>query len=191
MLWGQRQVQPKWGHQVPSALRVQANDQLSVPADLNFLGIAQSEYCNIMQNGSKEKPDTDESPAKTQLNNTKVALSSEYWASHAHVTLSKNESNLPLWMWAAWKPYQTRPHKGDGLLNWHTWDGKDENADKETKRQRTGLIRSKGNPNLEYAYSAKTILKCLSCPGSLSTTYNSRTFPEKEVDLTFLSFFVN
>lgn len=108
MLWGQRQVQPKWGHQVPSALRVQANDQLSVPADLNFLGIAQSEYCNIMQNGSKEKPDTDQSLAKTQLNNTKVALSSEYWASHA---LPKNESNLPLWMWAGWKPYQTQPHK--------------------------------------------------------------------------------
>lgn len=188
MLWGQRQVQPKWGHQVPSALRVQANDQLSVPADLNFLGTAQSEDCNIMQNGSKEKPDTDQSLAKTQLNNTKVALSSEYWASHA---LPKNESNLPLWTWAGWKPYQTQPHKVDVLFNWHTCAGKDENADNKTKRQRTGLTRSQGDPNLEYAYNAKTILKCLSCPGSLSTIYNSRTFSKKEVNLTFLSLFVN
>lgn len=72
------------------------------------------------------------------------------------------------------------------LFNWHKCAGKDENADKETKRQRTRLTPGKGDPNLECAYSAKTILKCLSCPGSLSTSYNSRTFPEKEVDLTRL-----
>lgn len=77
------------------------------------------------------------------------------------------------------------------LFNWHMCAGRDENADKETKRQRTGLTWSKGDPNLEYAYSAKAILKCLSCPGSLSTSYNSRIFSEKEVDLTFLSFVVN
>lgn len=49
-----------------------------------------------MQNGSKEKPDTGQSLAKTQLNNTKMALSSEYRASHDRVSLPKNESNLPL-----------------------------------------------------------------------------------------------
>lgn len=35
-----------------------------------------------MQNVSKEKPDTGSSLANTQLNNTKVLLSSESWASH-------------------------------------------------------------------------------------------------------------
>ena len=89
------------------------------------------------------------------------------------------------------KPYQTQPQRGDELFNWHMCAGKDENADKETRRQRTGLTGSKGDPNLEYAYSAKTILKSLSCPGSLSTTFNRRTYPEKEVALRFLSFFVN
>ena len=49
-----------------------------------------------MQNVSKEKLDTGLSLANMQLNNTKVPLSSEYWASHAYVTLPKNESNLPL-----------------------------------------------------------------------------------------------
>lgn len=49
-----------------------------------------------MQNGSKEKPDTGQSPAKTQLNSTEVALSTEYGASRDHVALPKNESSPPL-----------------------------------------------------------------------------------------------
>lgn len=87
------------------------------------------------------------------------------------------------------KTYQTQPRKVDVLFHWHMCAGKGEPADRETKRQRTGLTLSKGDPNLGCAHGAQTILKCLSCPRSLPVSYNSRTLSDKEVDLTFLSFF--
>ena len=87
-----------------------------------------------------------------------MALSSEYRASHDRVSLPKNESNLPLRMGVDKKAYQTQSQKVGVLSNWHTCPGKGVNADKETKRQRPGLTLSKGDPNLECAHRAKTIL---------------------------------
>lgn len=126
---------------------------------------------------------------KTQLNNTKMALSSEHRDSHDGVSLPKNESNLPLWMGVGWKAYQTQSQKVGVLFNWHTCPGKGVNADKESKRQRPGLALSKGDPNLERAHRAKTILQCLSCPRFRPASFNSRTLSDKDVDLTFLNFF--
>lgn len=145
-----------------------------------------------MQNVSKEKLDTGPSLANKQLNNTKVSLSSEYSASHAHVTLLKNESNLPLWMWVDWKAFTGLSHikytcfltsrHGVVRLNMFT---------REPKRQRTELILSKGNPNLECINSGKSILKCLSWLRSLLTSYNIRHLLVTKLNFAFLSFLAN
>lgn len=62
------------------------------------------------------------------------------------------------------------------LFNWHTGAGNQTEYayQRGPKKQRTELILSKGNPNLECANSGKSILKCLSCLGSLLTSTNFR-----------------
>lgn len=128
-----------------------------------------------MQNVSKEKLDTCPSLANKQLNNTKVPLSSEYSALHAHITLPGNESNLPLWMWVDWKTFTgLSPIKYTCFLTSTHRLVRLNMFTREPKRQRTELSLSKGNPNLECINSSKSKLKCLSWLRSLLTYYNIR-----------------